>query len=316
METIDTEIVAGNDIKLNKETAQKPVVTHLPKSSAYLLVSHGSRDPRPQAAVEQLATLIYEKAQRSENAWVQAFQPVRRLGASPMLETRNFTSLQEPLVGTAVLELATQPLHEQIRQFGVRVASAKQNRVASIKQNRAVASEYHSENPCIQVLPLFLLPGVHVMEDIPEEVAIAQAAFGSKLKLDIRPHLGAHLGLSRLLASQFASITADARILLAHGSRRAGGNQSVETIARTLDAVPAYWSVPPSLEDRVKALVEAGKEKIAILPYFLFAGGITDAIAQTVERLSQQFPSAKLQMAEPIGASAELADLIWDLRSQ
>ncbi|MBD1881716.1 sirohydrochlorin chelatase [Coleofasciculus sp. FACHB-T130] len=280
----------------------------MPKSSAYLLVSHGSRDPRPQAAVEQLAALIYEKAQRSEIAWVQASQPVRRLGASPMLETRNFTSLQEPLVGTAVLELATQPLHEQIRQFGVRVASAK--------QNRAVASEYQSESPCIQVMPLFLLPGVHVMEDIPEEVAIAQVAFGSKFKLDIRPHLGTHLGLSRLLASQFASITADARILLAHGSRRAGGNQSVETIARTLDAVPAYWSVPPSLEDRVKALVEAGKEKIAILPYFLFAGGITDAIARTVERLSQQFPSAKLQMAEPIGASAELADLIWDLRSQ
>ncbi|MFE1744375.1 sirohydrochlorin chelatase [Coleofasciculus sp. H7-2] len=276
----------------------------MPKSSAYLLVSHGSRDPRPQAAVEQLATLIYEKVRRSDIAWVQASQPVRRLAAPPMLETRNFAFLQEPLVGTAVLELATQPLHEQIRQFG--------DRVASVKQNRAVASEYH----CIQVLPLFLLPGVHVMEDIPEEVAIAQAAFGSKLKLDICPHLGTHLGLSRLLASQFASITADARILLAHGSRRSGGNQPVETIARTLEAVPAYWSVPPSLEDRVKAFVEAGKEKIAILPYFLFAGGITDAIAQTVERLSQQFPSAKLQMAEPIGASAELADLIWDLRSQ
>lgn len=307
METIDTEIVAGNDIKLNKETAQKLLVTLLPKSSAYLLVSHGSRDPRPQAAVEQLATLIYEKVQSSDIAWVQASQPVRRLAAPPMLETR-FASLQEPLVGTAVLELATQPLHEQIRQFG--------DRVASLEQNRAVASEYQSEKPCIQVLPLFLLPGVHVMEDIPEEVAIAQAAFGSQLKIDIRPHLGTHLGLSRLLASQFASITADARILLAHGSRRAGGNQSVETIARTLEAVPAYWSVPPSLEDRVKAFVEAGKEEIAILPYFLFAGGITDAIAQTVERLSQQFPSAKLQMAEPIGASAELADLIWDLRSQ
>ncbi len=289
---------------MNKETAQKLLVTLLPKSSAYLLVSHGSRDPRPQAAVEQLATLIYEKVQSSDIAWVQASQPVRRLAAPPMLETRNLASLQEPLVGTAVLELATQPLHEQIRQFG--------DRVASLEQNRAVASESY----CIQVLPLFLLPGVHVMEDIPEEVAIAQAAFGSQLKIDIRPHLGTHLGLSRLLASQFASITADARILLAHGSRRAGGNQSVETIARTLEAVPAYWSVPPSLEDRVKAFVEAGKEEIAILPYFLFAGGITDAIAQTVERLSQQFPSAKLQMAEPIGASAELADLIWDLRSQ
>jgi sirohydrochlorin ferrochelatase len=52
------------------------------------------------------------------------------------------------------------------------------------------------------------------------------------------------------------------------------------------------------------------------LPYFLFAGGITDAIAQSVSGLQAQFPRLQLKLAEPIGASAQLADLIVDLIEQ
>lgn len=210
------------------------------------------------------------------------------------------------LVGTACLELAPQPLHEQIQEFG----------------KKALAAGYKQ----LQVLPLFLLPGVHVMEDIPAEVAIAQKAFGSDLQIDIRPHLGSHPGLGHLLANQLAGFAPPqqdinrgektARILLSHGSRRAGANQPVEAIAATVGAIPAYWLVPPSLESRIQELVSAGYKHIEILPYFLFSGGITDAIAQAVEEYRVQFPSATLHLAEPIGASAELADLIWDLTSE
>jgi len=42
--------------------------------------------------------------------------------------------------------------------------------------------------------------------------------------------------------------------------------------------------------------------------------GITDAIAQSVEELKLQFPNALLHWY--LGASAELADLIWDLIEQ
>jgi sirohydrochlorin ferrochelatase len=150
------------------------------------------------------------------------------------------------------------------------------------------------------------------MEDIPAEVARAQQALGQEVKIDLRPHLGTHPGLSHLLASMVTT-TADGWILLAHGSRRAGSKQTVEVIATQLGAIAAYWAISPKLESRVKQLVKAGCQQIGILPYFLFAGGITDAIVQSVEQLKVQFPSTNFQLAEPLGASAELADLIWDL---
>jgi len=58
---------------------------------------------------------------------------------------------------------------------------------------------------CFQVVPLFLLLGVHVIEDIPTEVAIAQQALGQEVKIDLRPYLGTHPGLSCLLANQMAA---------------------------------------------------------------------------------------------------------------
>jgi sirohydrochlorin ferrochelatase len=211
-------------------------------------------------------------------------------------------------------------LHEQIKEFGVGALAGGYNR--------------------FQVVPLFLLPGVHVIEDIPAEVAIAQQALGEEVKIDLRPHLGTHTGLSRLLANQMAATKkaaarsfvlttsgVDAWILLAHGSRRSASKQPVEAMATQLESqaaegcavsktsvvMPAYWAVPPKLELRVKELVNAGHRQIGILPYFLFPGGITDAIAQSVEELKFQFPDTVLHLAEPLGASGELADLIWDL---
>jgi sirohydrochlorin ferrochelatase len=40
---------------------------------------------------------------------------------------------------------------------------------------------------------------------------------------------------------------------------------------------------------------------------------MTDAVAQRQEELKLQFPEVSFQLAEPLGASAELVELIWDL---
>ncbi len=198
-----------------------------------------------------------------------------------------------PIVGTATLELAEAPLYEQIRQFaGV-----------------AVASGCHA----IELIPLFLLPGVHVKEDIPAEVALAQRCLGEAVAIAQHPHIGAHPQLAQLWHSHWANLNAEAKILLSHGSRRAGGNEPVQAMAQQLGAVAAYWSVPPSLEEQITALVDAGEQRIAILPYFLFKGGITDAIAQQINQLRSQFPKVQLNLGEPIGASAKLANLIVNL---
>ena len=231
-------------------------------TSAYLLVSHGSRDPRPEVAMQQLAGLVSEQMGNSQHQ-----------------------------VGIAALELQPQPLHQQIQQFATSV----------------------DEVDCLQVVPLFLLPGVHVMTDIPEQITLAKQALGENMMINLHPHLGSHPGLITLLSEQMATMKAETTILLAHGSRRPGSLEPIETLAAKLGAVTAYWAVAPSLESRIKDLVAAGKREVTILPYFLFTGGITDAIAQSIEKLKLQFPAVTFQLAEPLGASAELAEIIGDL---
>lgn len=235
--------------------------TVLQPSSAYLLVSHGSRDPRPQVAIERLAQLVQQKA--------------------------------TTLVGTAFLECAPIPLHEQIQQF---VQAATTQGIAHI-----------------QIVPMFLLPGVHVMEDIPEQISLAKLSTShSPTTIAVSPHIGSHPGLKTLLADRLAALSAEACILLSHGSRRAGGNHPVEDLAAELGVVPAYWLVAPSLESRLQEISQAGYQEVAILPYFLFSGGLTDAITKTVEQLADQFPKLRLTLASPLEASDELAAILLD----
>ncbi|MTJ07162.1 sirohydrochlorin chelatase [Anabaena sp. UHCC 0204] len=232
-------------------------------NTAYLLVSHGSRDPRPDMAMEQLARLLSEILPQGEN-----------------------------FVGVATLEANIQPLHLQIKDFTDRVQAFGCKRV--------------------QIIPLFLLPGFHVMTDIPAEIAIAQEVIGAGMIMELRPYIGSYPGLGKFVARMMMTVKADVSIILAHGSRRAGSHAPVESIAASVGAVTAYWSVPPSLEIRVQELIAAGDQEIAIFPYFLFTGGITDAIALAVETLKLQFPSVSFQLAPPLGTSREFADLIWD----
>ena len=90
----------------------------------------------------------------------------------------------------------------------------------------------------IVILPLFLLEGVHVSEDIPAEVAIAQGKFPEKLKFGVTARLGTNPQIPSLLLQHFEkhetgteqSVQNFARIVMAHGSRRKGANQVVEDL--------------------------------------------------------------------------------------
>jgi sirohydrochlorin cobaltochelatase len=228
-------------------------------SSAYLLVSHGSRDPRPQIAVAQLAQQLSQ--------WLQQSSPLPNIH-----------------VGVAQLELGDKPLHVQIVEFSHRCGANK-----------------------VVICPLFLLPGVHVMEDIPAEVAIAMGEEG--LEVVVMPFLGVGGDLADIFDRQRLKMPEPA-MLLAHGSRRDGGNYPVEQLAASLGVKNAYWSIEPSLTDRSIEYIEAGATEIGILLYFLFAGGITDAIGKSVAELRQRFPHVKFSLGEPIGDRPELVSTI------
>ncbi|MEA5569812.1 sirohydrochlorin chelatase [Calothrix sp. UHCC 0171] len=255
-------------------------------SSAYLLISHGSRDPRPNIAMQQLA---------------------RKL--SDLLHVRQRSQLENSIIknqiGTAYLELQLQPLHRQICDFAKQIVSSPQQPLQ------------------LKILPLFLLLGTHVMEDIPAEIALAKQELakqilGENIIIELLPYLGSHANLGKLIATQLMTMPAEKYILIAHGSRRPGFQKPIEKLisnlqALNLDVTPAYWAVSPNLESQVRELVATGNQRITIAPYFLFPGGIPDAIATTVKKLQLQFPGVSLNLTEPLGMSAKFADLIWEL---
>ncbi len=259
--------------------------------SAYLLVSHGSRDPRPQEAANQLAAEFKRRLDNSQansrglhqlslRAQAQENNSRKEPESSSIGRSISTLAVSESLVGTATLELSLLPLHEEIYRFG--------------RSAIALGCKH------LQILPLFLLPGVHVIEDIPAAVALAQTALDRDLQINLQPHIGDRIGFQQLFVDRMATLGGETKILLSHGSRRLGGNQPVIDLAARTAAEVAYWSMSPTLAERVTSLVEIGYRQIAIQPYFLFAGGITDAIAQQVKTLQQQFPHVELILGQPI----------------
>ncbi|MDY7020648.1 MAG: sirohydrochlorin chelatase [Cyanobacteriota bacterium] len=239
--------------------------------STYLLVSHGSHDPRPQQALEQLVEDL-----------------------KPRISIRLLPSSPSPVLATATLECSPVPLHQQIQQFGEYTRTLGLNHV--------------------EILPLFLLPGVHVKEDIPQEVALAQKALGTTVNLKVKPYLGSQLSrLATELMYQITSIPCQVWILLSHGTRRPHGNQPVEELAGKLGIIPAYLFTSPSLDSQLKVLIKMGYQQIGVLPYFVFSGETTDAIARSCREFSQSFSEVKIHVADPLESQPGLVDLVADL---
>ncbi len=303
--------------------------------TAYLLVSHGSRDPRPGQAMERLAHFVRSPEtelpdfhndrsgdiEDPSGSWAERSNrsaPEQLVGgqAAPLLR-RVFTpdglrpgglalnepgilgsraslpqTVSGPLVGTACLEVGTVPLHQQIIAFSRRARAAGAQR--------------------LRVVPLFLLAGVHVMDDIPAEIEQARQGLPD-LTLELCPHLGSHPGIEGLLRQQLRATAAETLVLLAHGSRRPGGNAPIAALARSLGGSAAFWAVAPSLESEVIRHRQSGVQRVAILPYFLFAGSTTDAITHLTEELAERFPQMGFDLLPPLGPSVELARLVVEL---
>jgi sirohydrochlorin cobaltochelatase len=262
-------------------------------TSAYLLVAHGSRDPNYQNNLQQLALLVGQ--QLLESLWSQQPQLTTSLTASN--DRASLQLLAKPelvskhlIVATACLELTPLSLQEQIEHLALDCISKGIRR--------------------LKIFPLFLAAGVHLREDLPREVSLAQSNLQGEIAIELLPHLGCSPNLSRLLGQEFDRINCSHRLLLAHGSRRQSAQKSIELIAEKLTATIAYRSISPSLIERVTELVAEGATSIAITPYFLFAGRIGEAIALEVQELQISFPQVRLQLGEPLGATTAMARLI------
>ena len=291
-------------------------------STAYLLISHGSRDPRHQVAINRLAQLIREQLnpalispwssqpfeslvpeKRSVGTAVLGFQErPRKMGMSSVVAATAPTIanavVASParlpqdrlIVGAAVLEFGLLPLHQQICEFGRRLSSA------GIKR--------------LHLIPLFLLQGKHVMQDIPDEVEQARKELDGVIELELGAHIGGSQSMPDLIANRFLHSPVPGRLIIAHGSRRAKGNRVVDGLAKSLGTAVAYWTNESEIENQTIQLMQQGCSTLTIFPYFLFAGGITDAIAHLTEELAERFPRTNFRLLPPLGATFDLANLI------
>lgn len=280
--------------------------------SAYLLVSHGSCDSRHQAGLSRLASLLRQQLDPSLSEEISV--PMVREGPLLGLDDRQAeetplavrpsqihptarpetiyrkTLKPSPVVGAATLESARVPLSQQIVVFAERVAAQGVQQVI--------------------ILPLFLISGIHVKEDLPREIETARAHLSAPMNLVCASYLGEHLNFRRFLSSRLQAMQADRCVLLAHGSRRQAGNRTIQQLGAVIDADVAFWKVAPSLETKVVELMQQGHQHIVIAPYFLFPGRITDAVIQYTEDLAERLPKLSIRLLAPLGASTELGMVI------
>jgi sirohydrochlorin cobaltochelatase len=257
--------------------------------SAYFLIFHGSRDPRTYSLASYLGELLTIKF-KSKNILIQQnclnnnlaiFEP-------EMLITLNSPKI--PLVQVAPLEFTKLSLNESLVAFA----------------QKAFQKGFRK----IKVLPLFLAPGIHVQQDIPAEIALAIQNINNQIVVELSPFLGKYSGIVPLLTQKFSTLKTAGRILVAHGSPLPQVAYYYQNLATKLNASIAYWSVAPSLTQQVEAQIASGQKQIVILPYFLFPGKITQAIAQEVSILQKQYPQVELILEQPLGATETLAELI------
>lgn len=197
------------------------------------------------------------------------------------------------LIGGGQLECAPISLAQQILQFA-----------------EQAVTQGHTQ---LQLIPLFLLPGVHVQVDLPAAIAAATPHLPAGITLTTCDYLGAHPGMGNYLSQRLQQRPVPHRILLAHGSRRPGGNQPILDLAEHLQAQAAFWSVSPRLSDVIAQLVGEGANQIGIFPYFLFSGSLQDAMIQTISQLRHQFADCDLWLDQPIEVNDALVTMILEL---
>jgi sirohydrochlorin cobaltochelatase len=190
-----------------------------------------------------------------------------------------------------------------------------------------IAEQDDMEEIGVAIVPLFLLAGVHVMQDIPSEVAIARqklinsfANLDRQINLEITPHLGTHPDIPILLGSildaEISSLkersnrTNTGSILLSHGSRRPEAVRGIEDLANQLGTIAAYWSLPPNLDTQIEHLIAQGRDSIIVIPYLLSEGGIANAIAEKISLYADRIP---IQIAPIPFSPFQIAEMAIDL---
>lgn len=189
------------------------------------------------------------------------------------------------IVGWGTLEGA--PLPEQIRQFSRQVQSQGAEGMV--------------------ILPLFLLPGNHVVVDLPLAIAAAE----SVLPIQLLPFLGGQplfqAWLHRAIADEAA------HILLGHGSRRPEVRPWFENLCQACGVLPTLLTEVGSLDHAIEARLAQGYTSSKIYGYFLFGGKTVNQGHQQVARLQVRYPHHSISWVPAIQPTPSLINVLQQI---
>jgi sirohydrochlorin ferrochelatase len=110
-------------------------------------------------------------------------------------------------------------------------------------------------------------------------------------------------------------------ILIAHGSRRATSNAEVEALGEKLrrrvadrfDRVSCAFLefAKPSIADGIDDAVQAGSDRIVLLPYFLACGThVAEHIPTLVTAKQAEYPTVTIDLKAYIGTAPGMVELL------
>ncbi len=166
------------------------------------------------------------------------------------------------------------------------------------------------------VTPLLLASAYHARVDIPAMIDAAKVPVRQADTLGEDPRLVevAHQRLTEIEPDESRdSVPSGSGVLIvAVGSSHTAANARTATLASALSARGgwgrvrvAYATTEPSVADGIAALRRDGADRIAVAPWFIAPGKITDRVAAVAADLGAA-------MAEPLGAHPLLAETVLD----
>lgn len=157
------------------------------------------------------------------------------------------------------------------------------------------------------ILPLFLLPGNHVVVDLPLAIAAAE----SVLPIELLPFLGGQPLFQDWLQQAIAHESAD--ILLGHGSRRPEVLPWFEQLCHACGVRPALLTQEGSLGQAIEARIAQGYTSSKIYGYFLFGGKTVDQVHRQLGRLRVTYPHHQFSLLSAIQPIPSLIKVLQEI---
>ncbi len=179
----------------------------------------------------------------------------------------------------------------------------------------------------IMVQPYFLVPGQYVLQDLPAQVYRLGVEHPTA-HFHIAPVMGDHDRILDMLCRKVEEhVTAhghtpDTCILIAHGSPYPEANRQVRRLVRHLqpkvdvpDMQVAFLDLEaPDLASCCQAVLDAGRRRIAVMPFFLHAGRhVMEDLPRILHTVSTSAPpDSELVLTTPLDDIEALAAIVFD----